>query len=74
MMPFTTTTARTAGALGGRATVRRHGRPHMQTIGKRGFRATVQVLGRPGAGAVGYDRYSWLLWRLGYTPRQQRAG
>ena len=60
-MPFTTETARTLGARGGGATVERHGRPHMQAIGRRGFRATVHVIERPGAGAIAYDRYTWLV-------------
>ncbi len=33
-------TNRTAGALGGRATVARHGRQHMQEIGRRGATVT----------------------------------
>ena len=74
MMPFTTTTARTAGALGGRATVRRHGRDHMQTIGKAGFRATVRQRHVQPDGSIKFDAYAWLLWRLGYVSRQQRAG
>src|SRR5919107_1450075 len=35
-------TKRTAGALGGRATVAKHGRGHMQQIGKRGAAVTWQ--------------------------------
>jgi hypothetical protein len=33
-------TKRTAGQLGGRATLARHGRAHMQKIGKAGARST----------------------------------
>ena len=73
-MPFSTETARTAGAVGGRATVRRHGRDHMQAIGKAGFRATASQRHVQPDGTVVYDAHAWLLWRLGYTPRQQRAG
>jgi hypothetical protein len=72
-MPFTRETAQAAGAVGGRATAQRHGRDHMQRIGKRGFRATVRQRHVQPDGTVTYDAYAWLLWRLGYTPRQQRA-
>lgn len=41
MPRFTTTTARAAGARGGKTTFERHGRTHMQRIGVRGFWTTV---------------------------------
>ena len=72
-MPFTRETARVAGAVGGRATAQRHGRDHMQAIGRRGFRATASQRHVQPDGSVTYDAYAWLLWRLGYVSRRQRA-
>ena len=48
-------------------------RQRQRAAGQRGYRATISVLERPGAGAITYDRKAWLLWKLGYTPRQQSA-
>jgi hypothetical protein len=41
MAKFTSATAALFGSKGGKTTVTRHGRTHMQRIGKRGFWATV---------------------------------
>ena len=46
-------------------------RQRQRAAGQRGYRATIRVLERPGAGVVTYDRKAWLLWKLGYTPRQR---
>jgi hypothetical protein len=68
-----------AGRKGGRVTVERYGRPHMQALGRRGF-AIVKSRRCVDAQGNVWDPYTWLLWKLGYVtanalPRgRKRAG
>ena len=57
-----------AARKGDTTTAARYGRSHMQAIGKRGFAV---VKAKPGVDAHGnvWDPYAWLLFKLGYVPR-----
>lgn len=67
-MPFTADTAKAMGRLGGRSTVARHGKAHMQAIGRKGFAA---LAGR--RGFMGGSRLGTLQWLLGRGKLRDRG-